>query len=120
MKEPQRGRHGRGMVTAELAVATLAALALLGMLLWAIFLVVVELRCVDTASAVARQAARGDAKGVRLARAAAPPGATVSTSTRSGVVTVEVHVRARPLVPGMPSVPLAARARVAREPGGDW
>ena len=39
------------MVTAELAVATLAALALLGMMVWGIFLVVVELRCVDTASA---------------------------------------------------------------------
>lgn len=107
------------MVTAELAVATLAALALLGVMLWGIFLVVVELRCVDTATAVARQAARGDAKGVRMARAAAPPGATVTTSTRGGVVTVTVRVRARPLVEGFPAVPLAAQARVAKEPGGD-
>ena len=108
------------MVTAELAVATLAALVLLAMLLWGIFLVVVELRCVDTATAVARQAARGDAKGVRTARAAAPPGATVTTSTRAGVVTVTVRVRARPFVEGLPAVPLTARARVAVEPGGDW
>ncbi len=108
------------MVTAELAVATLAALVLLGMMLWGIFLVVVELRCVDTAAAVARQEARGDTRGVRMARAAAPPGASVTTSTRAGVVTVTVRVRARPLVQGMPTVPLSARARVAREPGGDW
>lgn len=108
------------MVTAELAVATLAALALLGTMLWGIFLVVVELTCVDTATAVARQAARGDAQGVRMARAAAPAGASVTTSTRSGVVTVTVRVRARPLVAGLPSVPLGAQARVAKEPGGDW
>ena len=107
------------MVTAELAVATLAALVLLGMMLWAIFLVVAELRCVDVASAVARQQARGDAKGVRLARAAAPPGATVSTSTRSHVVTVRVSVRVLPFA-GLPAVPLGASARVAEEPGGDW
>jgi hypothetical protein len=108
------------MVTAELAVATLAALALLGMMLWGIFLVVVELRCVDTASAVARQAARGDAKGVRMARAAAPAGASVTTSTQAGLVTVTVRVRARPLAVGPPAVALGAKARVAREPGGDW
>ena len=108
------------MVTAELAVATLAALALLATMVWAIFLVVVELRCVDTATAVARQAARGDAAGVRAAKAAAPAGASVTTSTRSGVVTVTVRVRARPVVEGLPAVPLAAQARVAKEPGGDW
>ena len=90
------------------------------MMLWGIFLVVVELRCVDTASTVARQAARGDKAGVRMARAAAPAGASVSTSNRSGVVTVEVRVRARPLVEGLPSVPLGATAHVAKEPGGDW
>ncbi len=108
------------MVTAELAVAVLAALALLGMMLWGIFLVVVELRCVDTAGAVARQEARGDAQGVRLARAAAPAGASVTTTSSSGVVTVTVRVRARPLAVGLPAVPLGAQARVAREPGGDW
>jgi len=108
------------MVTAELAVAILAALALLGMMLWGILLVVVELRCVDTASAVARQAARGDARGARTARDAAPAGASVTTSTRSGVVVVTVRVRARPLAVGLPAVPLGAQARVAKEPGGDW
>ena len=108
------------MVTAELAVAILAALALLGMMLWAVLLVVVELRCVDTASAVARQAARGDAAGVRMARAAAPAGASVTTSTHAGVVTVTVRVRARPVFQGLPGVPLGAQARVAKEPGGDW
>ena len=108
------------MVTAELAVAILAALALLGMMLWGISLVVIELRCVDTATAVARQAARGDAAGVRMARAAAPAGASVSTSSRAGVVTVAVRVRARPIVPGLPTVPLGAQAQVAKEPGGDW
>ena len=53
-------RSGRGMVTAELSVSILTALALLTMMCWAIYLVVLQLRCIDTASEVARQAARGD------------------------------------------------------------
>ena len=48
------------MVTAELAVATLAALAMLTMMCWGVYLVVIQLRCTDTAAAVARQVARGD------------------------------------------------------------
>ena len=40
-----RPRDGRGMVTAELAVATLAAFAVLTMMCWGIYLVVIQLRC---------------------------------------------------------------------------
>lgn len=107
------------MVTAELAVATLAALTLLLMMLWGIYLVVMQLRCVDTAAAVARQAARGDQAGVRQARVDAPAGAQVSVSTRAEVVTVWVRLQARPIAPGLARVPLSARAEVAMEPGRD-
>ena len=55
-----RAPDGRGMVTAELAVTTLAAFTLLIIMCWGIFLVVMQLRCIDTAAAVARQTARGD------------------------------------------------------------
>ena len=68
------------MVTVELAVATLAALALLLMMLWGIYLVVMQLRCVDTAAAVARQEARGDDAGVRLAKSDAELPATASAA----------------------------------------
>ena len=107
------------MVTAELAVATLAALALLLMLLWGVNLMVLQLRCIDTATAVARQAARGDQSGVRLARTSAPAGAAVAISTRSEVITVSVRLRAKPLPGVFPAVPLAARAQVNHEPGTD-
>ena len=63
------------MVTVELAVTTLAALALLMMMAWGISLIVLQLRLVDTAAAVARQAARGDRAAVTRIKAAAPTGA---------------------------------------------
>ncbi len=106
------------MVTAELAVTILAALALLVMICWGIYLIVMQLRCEDTASAVARQAARGDAAGVRKIKDAAPPGATVILDQRPGVVTVTVRVKARPLAAWLVAVPLHAQAQVVPEREG--
>jgi hypothetical protein len=107
----------RGMVTAELAVTILAALALLVMMCWGIYLIVMQLRCVDTAAAVARQAARGDAAAVRKIKSAAPQGATVVVERKSALVTVTVRLSARPLADWLPSVPLHAEAQVVPEPG---
>jgi hypothetical protein len=111
-----RARDGRGMVTAELAVTTLAAFALLTMMCWGIYLVVIQLRCVDAAAAVARQSARGDITAVGKAKAAAPSGATISIDKRPSLVTVTVGVKARPLGRWLPAVPLEARAQVVPEP----
>jgi hypothetical protein len=111
-----RARDGRGMVTAELAVTTLAAFAVLTMMCWGIYVVVTQLRCVDTAAAVARQAARGDTTAVGKAKAAAPSGATISIDKRPTLVIVIVRVRARPLGRWLPTVPLEARAQVVPEP----
>ncbi len=108
----------RGMVTAELAVTTLAAFALLTTMCWGIYLVVTQLRCVDTAAAVARQAARGDTIAVAKAKAAAPSGATIAIDERPSLVTVTVLVRARPLDGWLVTVPLEARAQVVPEPAG--
>ena len=102
-----------------MAVAPLAAWALLLGMLWGIYLVVLQLRCVDTAAAVARQAARGDAAGVALARAQAPAGAQVAVVTRAEVVTVSVHLQTRSPAGGLGSVALRAGAQVPREPGSD-
>ena len=113
-----RSRNGRGMVTAELAVAILAALSLFLLLCWGIVLVVQQLRCVDTAAAVARQEARGDREAAAVARAQAPKGATVQVRRRSGQVVVRVEVTVAPLRGGRLSVPLAAEAAVVSEPGG--
>jgi hypothetical protein len=112
----ERGSKERGIVTAELAVTTLAAFAVLTMMCWGIYLVVTQLRCVDAAAAVARQAARADAAAVAKAKAGAPTGATIMIDKRPNLVTVTVRVRARPLGRWMAAVPLEARAQVVPEP----
>jgi hypothetical protein len=110
------GSKEGGMVTAELAVTTLAAFAVLTMMCWGIYLVVTQLRCVDAAAAVARQAARADAAAVAKAKAGAPTGAAIMIDKRPNLVTVTVRVRARPLGRWMAAVPLEARAQVIPEP----
>ena len=74
------------MVTAELAVTTLAGFAVLIMMCWGIYLVVTQLRCVDAAAAIARQAARGDTIAVGKAKAGAPSGATTVIDKSSSMV----------------------------------
>ena len=106
------------MVTAELAVATMTAFAVLTMMCWGISVVVTQLRCVDAAAAVARQAARGDDVAVTKARAGAPSGATVMIDKRPNLVTVTVKVKAQPLGRWLAAVPLEARAQVVPEPSG--
>jgi hypothetical protein len=113
---PDQAGDARGMVTAELAVTILTAFTLLIMMCWGIFLVVIQLRCIDTAAAVARQAARGDQAGVARAKASAPQGAKVAVQRRPGLVTVTVRVAARPLADWLVTVPLQARAMVVPEP----
>ena len=107
------------MVTAELAVSTLAAMAMLVMLCWGIYLVVMQVRCIDVATEVARQAARGDAAAVRRAEQGAPAGATVSVHRGRSVTTVDVRLSARPFAAWLVAVPLQARAEVVPEPGED-
>jgi hypothetical protein len=111
-----KGRSGRGMVTAELAVTTLAAFAVLTMMCWGIYLVVAQLRCVDAAAAVARQAARADDAAVTKAKAGAPAGATITIEKHPSLITVAVRVKARPLGRWLVAVPLEARAQVVPEP----
>jgi hypothetical protein len=104
------------MVTAELAVTTLAAFALLTTMCWGVSLIVTQLRCVDAAAAIARQASRGDTAAVAKAKAAAPPGATIAIDERPSLMTVTVRVRARPLGRWLVAVPLEAQAHVVPEP----
>jgi hypothetical protein len=105
------------MVTAELAVATLAALALLTMMCWGVYLVVIQLRCTDTAAAVARQVARGDKAAASRAQAAAPQGARVVIERRPSLVAVTVRIQAKPIARWLVAVPLEALAEVVPEPG---
>ena len=97
------------MVTAELAVALPAVVAVLAVSLWAFGVAVDQVRCVDAARAGARAAARGEASGSidALVRREAPSGSSVSI-TRSGAdLTVGVTAPERRLA-GM--VPVGFRA----------
>lgn len=107
------------MVTVELAVTTLAAMALLMMMAWGIYLLVMQLRLVDTAAAVARQAARGDRAAVSRLEAAVPTGAEVAVDEKADRVTVTVRLSARPLAGWLVAVPLTAQAQVVPEPRGE-
>jgi hypothetical protein len=104
------------MVTAELAVATLAALAVLTMLSWCVFLLVSQMRLIDTAGEVARQAARRDHGGVERAKQEAPPGAEVRVSSGPQTTSVVVRWQARPFAGWLVPVPLHAEAEVVTEP----
>lgn len=112
-----RWRSDRGVVTVEFAVAIIAALVTLGMLLWGVFLTVVQIRCVDTAAEVARQAARGDKAAVEAASNDAPQGAQIKITNNGGRIVVEVKVLVEPMAKGLPKVPLHAKAEVLLEPG---
>jgi hypothetical protein len=119
------------MVTAELAVATLAAAALMIMLSWGIFLITIQLRCIDTAAAVARQSARGDTAAVVAAKGRAPRGAVIEVTKTPTLVRVDVRVSIRPFRwatgaspgsardfgSGLGSVDVRADAQVVPEPG---
>ena len=124
----QRRNGERGMVTAELAVATLAAGALLAALNWGVFMITLQLRCIDSAAAVARQAARGDAAAVAAAKARAPLGATFEVMRTADLVTVHVVLQVQPFrfgaasstswpTTGFGTVSLRAEANVVPEPG---
>jgi hypothetical protein len=107
------------MVTVELAVTTLAAMALLMTMAWGVYLLVMQVRLIDTAAAVARQTARGDRAAVTRLKAAAPAGADIAVSERADRVTVTVRLSARPLAEWLVRVPLTAQAQVVPEPRGE-
>lgn len=104
------------MVTAELAVAILAALSLAVLLCWGIFLLVMQLRCVDAAAAIARQEARSDRTAVSAARRGAPEGSVVRVTRRAAQVSVTVTLTVKPFVRGLAAVPLRASSTVVAEP----
>ncbi|PKQ21944.1 MAG: hypothetical protein CVT65_15900 [Actinobacteria bacterium HGW-Actinobacteria-5] len=111
-----RRRSQRGMVTAELAFASIGAALACILLAWALTLVGLLVRCQDTAAEVARQEARSDHSAVARAVADRPTGATVDLRQDADQVTVVVELAARPWASWLPSVPLSARASVLREP----
>jgi hypothetical protein len=111
-----RQRGQRGMVTAELAFASIGAALACVLLAWVLALVGLLLRCQATAVEVARQEARGDREAVARVLAERPAGARVAISHDAGRIRVRVELAARPWAEWLPAVPLSARSAVEQEP----
>ncbi len=106
------------MVTAEIAVALPALVALLAVLLTAVDVVGGQLRCIDAAREAARGAARGEPPAAvrSLADRSAPPGAEVGVTEDVGQVSVRVRATVRPLGGLLPAFPVDGTAVALREP----
>jgi hypothetical protein len=104
------------MVTLELALASLGAGAVLVVLAWVLTVVMLLVRCQDTATGVARQEARGDHVAAARVEAAGPDRVRVSVRHHHDQVEVTATLEARPWASWLPSVPLRASATVIAEP----
>lgn len=107
-----RGADARGSVTAELALALPAVLVLLCVVVATGQVVMAQVRCVDAARAAARLAARGEPSAAILATAheAAPARARVGLYRSGSLIRVDVRAVVRLPLPGMPGIPVQARA----------
>lgn len=111
----QTGRE-RGMVTAELAVASLLVAMAVVLVSWVVAVIGLAVRCQDSAWEVARQEARGDREAAGLAMSTAPPGARVDVARTGRQVRVVVDLEARPWASWLPAVPLRLWAVTLAEP----
>lgn len=113
-----RGENEDGMVTAELAIASLGLVAVAAAMVGVFGMLLLQVRCTDSAAEIARQAARGDSSAVERVSRNAPPQATVSvTRTDGGMVRVRVAAPVRP-VAGIPvTVEVVGQAATPLEPG---
>lgn len=104
------------MVTAELAVGTVAVVLVTLLLAWGLHLFTRQLLLEDTVAEVARQTARGDRTAVAAARTDAPAGTRLTVSPEAQAVLVRGELPSGP--PGRPEdFVLVAEARVLLEPG---
>ncbi len=116
----RRRLDDRGMVTAETAVVLPVLVIVLAVAVWLVGCLSAQLRCVDSARAAARLAARGEAVGVVEAagRVGAPAGARVVVGADADQVTVVVSTEVRPfggLVGLLPGLTVEGRAAALRE-----
>jgi hypothetical protein len=104
------------MVTLEIVFGLMIVLFFLSIAGWAIMLFAIQVGCVDAATNVARQAARGDEEAVERAKDRAPRDAVIKINDGGGQVNVTVRVTSRPL-DWLPGFDLEADATAMKEPG---
>jgi Flp pilus assembly protein TadG len=104
--------RSRGSVTAEFAVLLPGLALLLAVVLSAGSAAAAQLRCIDAARSAARLAARHESPSavVAAARSAGPAGASVQVARAAGLVRVQVRAEVPLLLPGHPSLGVAATA----------
>jgi Flp pilus assembly protein TadG len=117
-----RLRTEHGTVTAELALLFPVLMATIVAGVWAVGLVITNIRCIDAARDVARAVARGETEDTAqtIGRRAAPKDATIDILTTNGEVQVNVKAERRldwPLFAALPTIPLRAQATLQTEPG---
>ncbi len=87
--------RSRGSVTAETAVCLPALVVVAAVLVWAVSVAALQLRCVDAARTVARAVARGESvPSARAAALTAVPGADVVVRLAGDEVSVRVVAEA--------------------------
>ena len=112
----------RGAVTAEVAIVMPVLMATMLLGLWAVGIVVTNIRCIDAARDVARAVARGEpvTTAQEIGERAAPAGAVVSISQEGSTVRVTVTSESKldwTIVNELPAVSVEGRATVEVEPG---
>jgi hypothetical protein len=105
-------------VTAELALGALGLVAVVFGLTGLFALVIMQIRCVDAAGEIARQAARGDQAAVAQVEARLPATATVTGETAADVVRVHVAVPMSPWGDWLGTITVTADASTRREGAG--
>lgn len=105
-----------GFVTAELAAALPAVVAVLALGLWAVSTVGMKVRAIDAANSAAIAAARGEDPQA-VAAPYLPDGASVAVSTDDTVARAVVTAPVRPLGPLTPPMDVTAEAAAPMEPG---
>ncbi|SDE47247.1 TadE family type IV pilus minor pilin [Glycomyces harbinensis] len=115
-RAPCGDRGQSGFVTAEMAAALPAIVAVLALGIWAVAAVGMKVRAIDAANSAAIAAARGeDAQAV--AAAYLPEGASVAVSIDGEVARARVTAPTSPLGPLTPPMSITAEAAAPMEPG---
>ncbi|SDD10165.1 TadE family protein [Auraticoccus monumenti] len=116
---PRCERGDRGMVTAELALGTVAALVLMVLLGGCLGLVGVQLANGAIAAEVAEQVARGDEEAAERAQRRGGDDVEVEVQRSAGGVVVRASREVAPVGPLGPRLTITGSARASWQPGED-
>jgi hypothetical protein len=103
------------MVSLEIAFGTVGLAAVVYLIIGVVGLILVQIRCVDAASELAREAARGDQAAVAQIADALPDPASVTWSDTADLVRVHVAIPCRPWGSWLVELTVTADAETRKE-----